>query len=188
MRARRSIAKQYVWLIMVLLLSTKLTNGFFKEVTGTKKIVSRSEILRCKIFADPNWNWGYAQGLAHDAAMQLRGILLASEERTKFISDLVNEPDFMDMDVIHLALGLSFQCANRERLKGSMEANMVMESLVACKYVENDIALMMDLDELISCLPAALVAQAGTEPGRGGILAFKCAQALCGCRFIERGL
>jgi hypothetical protein len=88
-------------------------------------------------WADPDWNWGYAAGKAHDSAAVLRRALSSADNRQKWVTALLND-EKMDWEVVKLCLALKWQKAAREGRDGGKGGyGDVLERLVACKCVES---------------------------------------------------
>lgn len=53
-------------------------------------------------WSDPDWNWGSANGKAHDEALRLRAALSTPEERESFLTDvgMLDEEDWEDSKVV----------------------------------------------------------------------------------------
>eukprot|EP00466_Bigelowiella_natans_P020207 jgi/Bigna1/69362/fgenesh1_pg.8_\ len=63
----------------------------------------------------PGWNWGYANGEAHDKAAVLRSKLRTQKQRGAWLQELSSKDSEIDWEEVKLALALKWQRAIRER-------------------------------------------------------------------------
>uniref|UniRef100_A0A7S1NBJ9 Uncharacterized protein n=1 Tax=Eutreptiella gymnastica TaxID=73025 RepID=A0A7S1NBJ9_9EUGL len=85
------------------------------------------------VWGSPNWNWGYAQGEAHDRAAVMRAELGDTSDRLAFLATLLSGK--VQWNDISLCLGLQFQRAGHERRDGAPTGyNLILNRLVANKY------------------------------------------------------
>ncbi len=107
-------------------------------------------------WSSPHWNWGYAQGEAHDLAISVRNNLRTTTSRENFIAGCLD--DRIDIEEIKMVLALRFQMAARQGKDGNGIGWNIMNEMADCKYESEDgiRLLCADLNELITKLPSKL--------------------------------
>ena len=137
-------------------------------------------------WSSSNWNWGYAQGEAHDLAISVRSSLQSPTSRERFIAKCVNNQ--IDIEEIKMVLALRFQMAARQGKDGNGIGWNIMNQMADCKYEsENGITLLCtDLNELINKLPSELTNTIKIDDtiNIGPVVA----KSLVGTDFIKDGL
>ncbi|KAK3271326.1 hypothetical protein CYMTET_20316 [Cymbomonas tetramitiformis] len=107
-------------------------------------------------WASPTWNWGYANGDAHDAAYSLRQKLAKEKARRKWLNSLACNPALVPWEEVKLALALLWQKAARERRDGGLTGwGFVLEQMSAARYeggLEADRRLVRDMAERLHLL------------------------------------
>ena len=136
-------------------------------------------------WADPDWNWGYANGRAHDEAMKVRDALQSPESRKSFTFMVF--AGMAPTENIKMVLALKCQ---RARNLGYDNANWagLMEDMAACKFEgEDGEGLLCNAirGRLENAPPEPTEGSAGSGINQLSILA---ASALTELKFEERGL
>ena len=143
-------------------------------------------------WSNPEWNWGYANGLAHDYAAKLRRKLDTIEKREDFCKSVLENKE--DVEDIKLCLALRFQRASREGKDGCGKGWEIMQNMADCQYeteegIEN---LRYELETLAAKLPNELtsIAKELTDVKAVDDSSVEAAAiiALCGTDFINIGL
>ena len=90
-------------------------------------------------WSTPTWNWGYANGDAHDEAMRIRTALAEPHARAKFLqTTAAGESGIED---VKMALALSCQ---RARNVGYDTRERSWETLMGTRYLHAHLLLMKD--------------------------------------------
>ena len=113
-------------------------------VTGTRTA------LRCRDtklqvigqWSEPGWNWGSANGEAHDEALRLRSSLSTPDQRERFLTDvgMLDEEDWEDSKVV-----LALACQRAAKLcyakdypafgkEGQLAWRALMSDMAACRF------------------------------------------------------
>jgi len=88
-------------------------------------------------WASPNWNWGYANGDAHDEAKRVRKALVEPQARAQFLQTTAAGQS--EMEDVKLALALSCQRARNVGYDTREKAwETLMESMAACAFEGDD--------------------------------------------------
>ena len=85
-------------------------------------------------WSDPGWNWGSANGDAHDEAMRVRSGLAEPAARQQFLQDAW--AGTISMDEAKMALALKCQRARNVGYDSDRRWAMLMEDIAACKFEE----------------------------------------------------
>ena len=122
-------------------------------VTGTRTA------LRCRDtklqvigqWSEPGWNWGSANGDAHDEAMRLRSSLSTPEKRERFLTDvgMLDEEDWEDSKVV-----LALACQRAAKLcyakdypafgkEDQLAWRALMNDMAACRFEGNQGGLLL---------------------------------------------
>ena len=84
-------------------------------------------------WSDPDWNWGSANGAAHDEAMKVRGALSTPEERSQFLFLVfAGQAPYED-----IKMALALKCQHARNLGYDDEQRSwegLMEEMAACKF------------------------------------------------------
>ena len=140
-------------------------------------------------WSDKNWNWGSANGDAHDVAMITRQKFGTEADRSAYIKRLC-ETSLSEVEVeeLKMVLALRFQRAAREGKDGDGKGWEIMSEMAKCKYENEGISsLTGDLLECTKKLPMDLVALASNEEVSSS-LPTAAARCLAGTDFIRIGL
>ena len=89
-------------------------------------------------WSDPGWNWGSANGEAHNEAMRLRASLSTPEKRERFLTDvgMLDEEDWEDSKVV-----LALACQRASKLCYAKDyPNLDKEAQLAWRALMNDMA------------------------------------------------
>lgn len=134
----------------------------------------------------PGWNWGYANGKAHDVAMTTRASLRSRDERVSYIAKLAQEgANVQDIEHLKMTLALRFQLASRQGKDGCGTGWIIMENMADTMYEDGNVDLLTThLLELADKLPKDLQ-DVGCDDDSLGCAA---AKVLAGTDFIELGL
>ena len=138
-----------------------------------------------KSWGDPEWKWGSADGLAHEAAAALRAHFAKRHRRTSFLAWA--KAGTVDMSDLVLALALKCQRARNEGYDapdGRWEA--LMDGIANAEYSDGP---LIDQPKLAAAVNARLPAPVpfdGYELGQypAGV----CGHALAHLGFVEKGL
>ncbi|GAB5360666.1 hypothetical protein AAMO2058_000646900 [Amorphochlora amoebiformis] len=103
-------------------------------------------------WSSPHWNWGYAQGEAHDRALVLRRRLSTPLSREKWLTASQEKGSDVDFEEVKLCLALAWQRAARElRDKGGAD---VLEDMRLAKFEgENGMHKLCEALESLSPSP-----------------------------------
>ena len=134
-------------------------------VTGTRTA------LRCRDtklqvigqWSEPGWNWGSANGDAHDEAMRLRSSLSTPEKRERFLTDvgMLDEEDWEDSKVV-----LALKCQRAAKRCYAKDYGLdkeeqlawraLAEGMAACRFegYDGDILLAEDIGERLGPVEA----------------------------------
>ena len=95
-------------------------------------------------WSDPTWNWGSANGAAHDEAMKVRQALATPEARVKFLQDTASGVESLEEGKMALALscqrarnfGYDTDAGIRDggRWPGGGKWEALMEEMAACAF------------------------------------------------------
>ena len=170
--------------LLVILIVTKT------EVLAFKRIVPSFNSIHCRkqmSWNDPDWNWGYADGLAHDVAMKVRKNLRSEGQRESYIQELRRGD--VDIESFKISFALRCQCAFREGCDGDGFGFFLMNKMAGCNYEQANgrLLLQRDLAELIISkfkMELAGDIELDTQENFNSI----AAQTLLLMKFIENGL
>ena len=129
-------------------------------------------------WATPGWNWGYADGTAHDAAMRVRSALATRASRQSFLDAAA--AGSADLETVKMALALKCQRARNhgyDSADGRWEE--LMEDMAACAFEGEGGA-----DKLAAAIAKRLAAGGPPSPGAGPAAAL----ALAHLGFVKKGL
>ena len=127
---------------MLALLSTLPALVLHPAVT-TRTVTTRTRCRDTKLqvigqWSDPGWNWGSANGEAHNEAMRLRASLSTPEKRERFLTDvgMLDEEDWEDSKVV-----LALACQRASKLCYAKDyPNLDKEAQLAWRALMNDMA------------------------------------------------
>mmetsp|Transcript_28070 Transcript_28070/g.45023 ORF Transcript_28070/g.45023 Transcript_28070/m.45023 type:complete len:188 (-) Transcript_28070:96-659(-) len=105
-------------------------------------------------WGSPGWNWGSAQGAAHDLAGPLRARLQAQDQRLQWLERLRNGE--VDWEEAKLSLALLFQKAAHERRDGGpLGYPLILTRLVEAVYesADGDAMLVSDMEARLVQFP-----------------------------------
>jgi membrane associated rhomboid family serine protease len=159
-----------------------------RKSSGRMQKSPRSSPPRMMGWSDPNWNWGSANGTAHDEAMKVRGALSTPEARNSFLFMVFSGR--APLETVKMALALKCQ---RARNFGYDDCGWegLMDEMAACKFEgeegeEGEAALCEAIRARLKDPPARPAeGSAGSAIQQLNILA---AAALKELDFVERGL
>ena len=81
----------------------------------------------------PGWNWGSANGIAHDVAMRIRNEFSQPHQRIAFLGD----SKAGNVDVFDLKMALALKCQRARNLgydRPDRRWEMLMEEMAACAF------------------------------------------------------
>ena len=125
------------------LLSTPLALVLYPAVTRTRMARCRDTKLQViGQWSEPGWNWGSANGEAHEEALRLRSSLSTPDQRERFLTDvgMLDEEDWEDSKVV---LALTCQraaklCYAKDYPALDKEAQLawraLMNDMAACRF------------------------------------------------------
>ena len=140
-------------MLLALLSTLAVALVLHPAVTGTRTA------LRCRDtklqvigqWSEPGWNWGSANGDAHDEAMRLRSSLSTPEKRERFLTDvgMLDEEDWEDSKVV-----LALACQRAAKLcyakdypafgeEDQLAWRALMNDMAACRFEGNQGGLLL---------------------------------------------
>ena len=148
MRARHSLARGTRWhsrapgrrMPLALLSTLPLALVLHPAVIRTRCRDTKLQVIGQ--WSEPGWNWGSANGEAHDEALRLRSSLSTPDQRERFLTDvgMLDEEDWEDSKVV---LALTCQraaklCYAKDYPALDKEAQLawraLMNDMAACRF------------------------------------------------------
>eukprot|EP00873_Tetraselmis_striata_P013366 jgi/Tetstr1/433630/TSEL_022895.t1 len=150
------------------------------------------------------WNWGYANGTAHDVAARTRRMLATPSQRKAWLEDTMGGRT--EIGEVEITLALAWQKVARERRGGDPQSwRILMEEMASGRFesgTEGSQLLAAELAKRIPLISHDLqgyeelcqrgddIAQQATtvKPPEVMELYRNSVQVLCGLQFVESGL
>ena len=135
---------------------------------------------------EPDWNWGYANGKAHDEAMKVREALHSPESRKSFLFMVFS--GMAPLETVKMALALKCQRARNLGYDSNGSWEGLMEQMAACEFEGEggEAALCAAIRARLANPPSAPVE--GTAASGVSQISVLAAAALTELKFEERGL
>ena len=168
--------------------AVRTTNlGAFIPAVRTMNLGNRRVPASVMGWADPSWNWGSANGAAHDEAMKVRGALATPEARKSFL--FLVFAGQAPIETVKMALALKCQRARNMGYDSPQRGwEELMEEMAACRFEGSDgeeLLCQAIRSRLATPPPEPLAGTAGAGINQFNVLA---SAAFAELGFEERGL